>query len=357
MENLNMGIWFKSRTVPATVHLEKHFFNPATVLTDGKARKSEISQETCHFISFINYSFGKKVYDILFSILFSKYSLKNFMIKTISFIAAVFLFSSCSNSSYRTDKRDENDIRIISLAPSITKELLFLGMADNIVGATSYCDISKTNKELIIGSATTINIEKILLLKPDIVFASGLTKANNIQTLKDNGIEVYSVNNMKSFDDICTEFMAIGNRVDKTERASIIINEAKQKVDSMRQSIASYSKKSRIFIQIGAQPLYTVIPNTFMNDYITFSGCDNIAHDMTRGTITRESVLLRNPDVIFIVTMGIIGDEEKNIWNTYNELNATKNSKIFIINSSIACTPSVLAFTETLEIIINNIYN
>jgi iron complex transport system substrate-binding protein len=37
----------------------------------------------------------------------------------------------------------------------------------------------------------------------------------------------------------------------------------------------------------------------------------NIASDLTRGAITRESVIIRNPDIIFIVTMGIAGEEEK----------------------------------------------
>ena len=65
--------------------------------------------------------------------------------------------------------------------------------------------------------------------------------------------------------------------------------------------------------------------NTFMNDFITFAGGENIASDLTRGTITRESVLLRNPDVIVIVTMGILAEEEKDRWASSKQLNAAKN--------------------------------
>lgn len=278
------------------------------------------------------------------------------MIRILPFIIAVLLVASCNNTTYRERESFENGTRIISLTPSITKELESLNMAGNIVGATSYCDISATNKELIIGTATEVNIEKVLLLNPDIVFASGLTKENTIIALKKNGITVHRFNKMQSFDDICKHFIELGKLVGKADLAQSIVDKSNKKVDSLRNSVPIHSDSLTVFFQIGAKPIFTVIPNTFMNDYISFAGCKNLASNITKGTITRESVLLRNPDIIFIVTMGIVGDDENNIWKGYTDLNATKNKKIFIIDSSIASTPTVLSFTETLEQVINNIY-
>jgi len=37
-------------------------------------------------------------------------------------------------------------MRIISLTPSTTKELIHLGMAEQIVGATSLCELSEDNE-------------------------------------------------------------------------------------------------------------------------------------------------------------------------------------------------------------------
>jgi len=278
------------------------------------------------------------------------------MNKIFIFIIAVILVISCHNPSNKNRDVIENGIRIVSLAPSISKELESLNMTENIVGATSYCDISKNNEELIVGTATEVNIEKILLLNPDIVIASGLTKQTTINTLKNNGIAVHFIKKLQSFDDICNQAIELGKLVGKADLALSIVNRSRQRVDSMQSLIPSRDNKLKVFFQIGAKPIFTVIPNTFMNDYIIFSGCENLAADMNRGTITRESVLRRNPDVIFIVTMGILGDEEKNTWESYDELNAVKSKKIFIIDSNIACTPTVLSFTETLEQVIKKIY-
>lgn len=278
------------------------------------------------------------------------------MNKISLFIIAAILVISCNNSSDKNKDIIENGIRIVSLAPSVTKELESLNMTGNIVGATSYCSISKKNKELIVGTATEVNIEKILLLNPDIVIASGLTKQTTINTLKNNGITVHFIKKMKSFDDICNQAIELGKLVGKADLALSIVNRSRQSVDSMQCLIPSRHNKLKVFFQIGAKPIFTVIPNTFMNDYIIFSGCENLAADMKRGTITRESVLRRNPDIIFVVTMGIVGDEEKETWESYTELNAVQNKKIFIIDSNIACTPTVLSFTETLEQVIKKIY-
>jgi len=274
----------------------------------------------------------------------------------VSMFLIILLLFSCNNSKYNKDENKKKELRIVSLAPSITRELVNLGLKDNIVGATSYCDVSKDNKELIVGSAITVNIEKVLLLKPDVVFASGLTKDKTIQTLTQNGLVVYKFGKMKSFDDVCNHFVELGKYVGKENLAKTIVNTSKIKIDSLRATIPQQKDSMQVFFQVGAKPIFAVIPNTFMNDYIRFSGCKNIASDLTKGTINRETVIKRNPDVIFIISMGIIGEKEKGIWKKYSELNASKNDKIFIVDANLAATPTVSSFTKTLEIIINHIY-
>ncbi|MFC2097246.1 ABC transporter substrate-binding protein [Bacteroidota bacterium] len=283
--------------------------------------------------------------------------MKAFYMTRISLhIILIIILVSCSNSTNKKAVSDQEGIRIVSLAQSVSKELEDLNMSDNIVGATSYCDISKTNKDLIIGTSTDVNIEKILLLKPDIVFATTLTKESTIFSLKNNGVKVHQIRKLESFEDICNHFIKLGELVGKEDLARSITNKSWQKIDSLKKIIPIHTEKQKVFFQIGAKPLFTVIPKTFMNDYITISGGENIASDFNKGTITREAVLQRNPDVIFVVTMGILGDDEKKTWKSYKELKAAKNNKIFIINSDIACSPTVLSFTETLEQVINYIY-
>ncbi|MCK5776027.1 MAG: ABC transporter substrate-binding protein, partial [Bacteroidales bacterium] len=249
----------------------------------------------------------------------------------------------------------EEGIRIISLVPSFTKEIVQLGMKDHIVGATSYCDISKENKDLIVGSVIDINEEKIMLLKPDLVLVSGLVKEKSIQILKQNGINVKYINNNKSFKGLCEQFIQIGEVIGKEAYANQLVQQAVFSLDSLKALVPHKEEKLKVCFQLGANPIAVVIPNTFMNDYITFAGGINIFNDLDKIIVNRESVLLRNPDCIIISSMGIVGEQEKEIWEEYEEISAVKNDMIFTVTS--ASTPTVSDFIENLGYIINQIYD
>jgi iron complex transport system substrate-binding protein len=276
------------------------------------------------------------------------------LVKKTIILGLIFNFFTCGD--FHNNSNNNGNIRIVSLAQSITKQLMELQLDSSIVGATTYCDIALQNPELVVGTSTEVNIEKILLLKPDFVFATGLTSQTTISSLKNSGINVYVNPKMDSYQTICKHFLEIAKMLGKEEMANDIIKNSNRKLDSLKNSIPKQSRKQSVFFQIGANPIFTVVPNTYMNDLITFANCENIASDFTIGTITRENVIQKNPDIIIIVTMGNFGEEEKKTWESYKNLNAAKNKKIFIIESETACTPTVLSFTKSLEQIINLIY-
>jgi iron complex transport system substrate-binding protein len=60
--------------------------------------------------------------------------------------------------------------RIVSLAPSMTEILYALGLGDNIVGVTTFCDYpEEAKKKPKIGGMSNPSMEAVLTLKPDIV--------------------------------------------------------------------------------------------------------------------------------------------------------------------------------------------
>jgi iron complex transport system substrate-binding protein len=258
----------------------------------------------------------------------------------ISFILLVFFQYGIIAQNYN---------RVISLAPSITKNLYYLNAEDKLIGCTSYCNIAKENNKQVVASPVTINVEKVLSLNPDLVIASSITNPEYIELLRKFNIRVEVFQSPKSFDETCTQFIQIASLVNKKENAINKVAEIKSKVDSIKNRNRENTEK-KIFIQIGANPLYTVIPNTFMNDYIDFLNGKNIAADLSKGTISRESVIVRNPDYIFIVTMGIPIENEIKTWKLYNDLQAVKSQNIHIVDSDIACTPTPQTFLQALEI-------
>lgn len=246
--------------------------------------------------------------------------------------------------------------RIVSLAPSLTKNVYFLEQQHKLVGCTSYCDTAVANGKEVVASAVKVNIEKVVSLKPDLVITTTMTNPETLDMLKKFNMRVETFPTAKSFDEICKQTIRLGQIIGAESNAKKIVTQSQIKIKSLASSTRK-DKSPSVFFQIGAKPLFTVIPGTFMNDYILLAGGKNVVTNTKTGTITREAVIASNPDVIFIVTMGIVGNEEKNVWESYSTLSASRNKKIFIIDSNDACTPTPVTFVKTLERVINLIYS
>lgn len=239
--------------------------------------------------------------------------------------------------------------RIISLAPSLTQSLYYLNAQDKLVGRTSYCVAAKDDNVPVVATAVTLSMEKAIAMKPDLVLVLGLTDAKDIETLRKFGIDVEVFDSPKSFKEICDQFIHLGDMVGKSEEAKQIVAQSNAKVNAIQEQRRG-KPSPNIFFQVGSNPLFTVTPNTFMDDYITLIGGKNISSELTKGIISREFVVAKNPDYIFICTMGVVSDQETKVWKNYNSMSAVKNNKLFTIDADIACQPTPVTFVETMEV-------
>jgi len=245
--------------------------------------------------------------------------------------------------------------RIVSLVPWVTKSLYLMGEQSRLVGCTSFCPVEASDHIPVVANAMSVNIEKTFTLKPDVVIASSLNKPETIDNLKKLGIKVVMQPYPKSFDEICTYFVQIGDLVGQGAKARQIVDQQKARIAKLKAGIPS-GKTPNLFIQIGAKPLFCAVPGTFMEDFIRFSGGRNIAEELKLGSVTREYILKQNPDVIFIVTMGIVAEEEKDTWLSYQSLSASKSKKIFILDADKTCSPTPILFVDALEEMIGLMY-
>lgn len=230
-------------------------------------------------------------------------------------------------------------LKIISLTPSITESLFLLGVGDNVVGVTTYCEYpSEAKKKEKIGSLLSLNIEKIVLLKPDIVIGTGINRLENFGKISKLGIKVHLFENESSFLEICNDFLELGKLIEKEKRAAEIIRKSKQGIEKIKKSIKSVPLKNmpKVFLVYGTNPLVTITKGTFSDEIISIAGGINIAHNLSGKYIrySKEEVLKQNPDVIIIVGMGIASKQEKKLWAKYKDLSAVKKNQIYIIEDA-----------------------
>ncbi|HJF33178.1 MAG TPA: ABC transporter substrate-binding protein [Sporosarcina psychrophila] len=195
---------------------------------------------------------------------------------------------------------------IVSMIPSNTEILFELGLADEVVGVNDYDDYPAevAEKEKIGGQE--FNVEKIVSMNPEIVFAheSGLGKGEaGLQQIRDAGIPVFVVKNAANFEETYTTIETIGQATGKTVEAEKIITDMKAKVEEVLAKTATVENKKTVFVETSPAPdIYTPGKNTFMDQMLKMIGAENIAADKENWfMIAPEEIVNRNPDVIIVL--------------------------------------------------------
>lgn len=240
--------------------------------------------------------------------------------------------------------------RVVSLTPSVTRSMYQLEAEDRLAGCSSYCVVEEKDSIVVAGSVIGPDIEKIVSLRPDLVILSEFISENDVKTLKKFGLRVEVFRSPESFDELCLQFIRLGQLTGKEKEAEQIAADIKNEVRLLSDEWEQKSPKPGVFMQIGSSPIFTVLPGTYMDDYIKFCGAENIAADLTNGIVGREFVVAKNPDYIFIVTMGVAGDLEKEQWSRFSLMNAVRQNNIHILDSRIACEPTPENFINTLRL-------
>ncbi len=232
--------------------------------------------------------------------------------------------------------------RIVSLAPSITEMIYFLDLGDKVVGNTLYCDYPEAAKKVTkVGDLLSIDAEKILMLKPDIVFVSveGNTKENYEKLVK-MGITVF-VSNPRNYDGIKKTLNDLAQMFNKQSKADSVINNWDKRVEKLNQFSKGITPQNVMFI-IELKPLIVAGKNTFLNEYIRICGMKNIVDDskLNYPILNREEVLKRNP--VFIMYATDKKDIKKLLLEMYPEwrnIDAVKEDNLFIIDANIFFRP------------------
>ncbi len=243
--------------------------------------------------------------------------------------------------------------RIVSLGPLITENIYLLGAQERLVGNTRYCVRPEAARDVEkIGSVMQVSIEKIISLRPDLVLAMGLTQPQQTKKLKDLGLRVVRFKQPTSFADLCEQFIRLGRILGVEDRAQEIVSRARQQVAAVQQRVTGLPLR-KVFLQVGAQPLFGAVQTSFTHDFIVLAGGSNVLDDQQSGMTNFEKIISKNPDVLIIAVMGTesgVAVKEREQWLRFPVINAVKNDQVVLINPDLVCSPSPETFAATLAL-------
>lgn len=241
--------------------------------------------------------------------------------------------------------------RIITLAPNLTEFIYDLGLEKYLVGNTSYCDYPEEAKaKEKVGDMLTFNFEKIISLKPDLIFITveGNTK-ETYDKFNELGLKVF-VSNPRNFQGIKKTYLDIAKIFGIKEKADLRIEEWNATISEVRE-VTDTLNKPTMYCAVELKPFIVVGKNTFINEIIEICGGKNLAAYLTQNypVLSREEILRSNPD--YLLFTAHLNEKIENIVSTYPEwksLKAVKNGKVLLIDRNLFGRPGP-RFVEAVE--------
>jgi iron complex transport system substrate-binding protein len=251
--------------------------------------------------------------------------------------------------------------RIISLAPSNTEMVYALGLQDNLIGVTTYCDYPPEVKDKPrVADFSKVDIEKIVSLQPDLVLAGNIHKDDTIPALEKLSVPVLGIN-PETLDQIFADLKLMGKFTGKEQQAGDLVAALDKRIKAVSAQTAALppSSRPRVFFVTWHDPLWTTGKNTLVSDLITAAGGDNVAADISgHGQIDLETVIQRNPQIILVMSsMGVQNTSYEFIKSEarFQSTDALKNSRVYEVDADIfgRTTPRAVDGLETLAKLIH----
>jgi len=239
------------------------------------------------------------------------------------------------------DKKPE---KIISLIPSNTEIVYALENGEAIVGVTDFDNYPEEamSKEKIGGME--FNIEKMISLKPDLIFAhesTADTAAAGLQQLRDAGIDIVVVNDAQNFDGVYTSIEMIGEAIGETEKAAGLVDDMKTRFAELKKQAKAIKadQQKTVFVEVSPAPeIYAAGKNTFIDEMLTLIGAKNAIGDMEGWPkVDQEAIVERNPDVV-VTTYGYYSEkpvEQVLGRQGWNNVKAVKDQQVFDVHSDL----------------------
>lgn len=219
--------------------------------------------------------------------------------------------------------------RIISLAPDITEILFAIGAGNDLIATISGSDFPEQAKKLpVVGSFRGLDMEKIILLKPDLIVTWSFNFFRQLYLIRQLGIPIYHTR-PSTWQDIPATMINLGKLTGHTQEAQLVAQHFEHDVHMLTQQYSNL-KPVDVYFQIGNQNLLTVNRSSWINQVIELCGGLNVFRE-TKGSLPRisfEALFTANPQNILISSKTV---QDAIVVEYWSSLWAVRNKQLYYI--------------------------
>jgi len=230
--------------------------------------------------------------------------------------------------------------RIVTLAPHATELVYAAGAGAAIVGVIKGSDFpADARTRPVVGDATALDLERIVVLAPDLIVTWPWTTPAQAERLRARGIAVFEADPRE-----------IGGIADDVERIGTLAGTqeaAQASASSLRARLARLDSSRNadppltVFYQVSDVPLFTLGGQHLVSKAITECGGRNVFSALTLPApqVSMEAVLAANPQVIIAGTNGAARPAWLDAWRAWPSMDAVRRGALYVVDANLLHRP------------------
>ncbi len=241
----------------------------------------------------------------------------------------------------------EQPKRIISLAPSITEIIFALGQQDKLVGVDQYSnyppqlqDLEKSGKIQVVGGFSNPNYEKIVSLKPDVVFTVQGVQLQIAHRLRSLGLKVV-VLGTKDMNDIVSSIILMGKVLGVDDASLKLAEQVTGDLESLAAISYRFNTTPTVGVIVWNNPIFVAGKESFMTSLLEMAGGENAFYNYSQAypMISPEDLFNANPDIIvFTDGSGVSNYTDAMAWLKSipggASLKAVQTGEVYVVHGS-----------------------
>ncbi|KGP89999.1 ABC transporter substrate-binding protein [Pontibacillus chungwhensis BH030062] len=239
-------------------------------------------------------------------------------------------------------------MRLVSICPSNTELLAYLGLTDQLVGVDQYSDWPEEVKDLPqLGPDLSIDMDLVERLTPDLVLASlsvpGMER--NIEELERRNLP-YIILNPNSLEEIAEDLIKVGAHTQTEQKAEEVVHAYRSIIAQYQQLTDNIKDKPSLYWEWWPKPIFSPGGPNWLTKISELAGGQNVFSQENEASVQRswEDVRELNPDVVCMAWVGVKEEKMKpeaiRKRPGWKEVQAVKDNRIFVLQESLYCRPS-----------------
>lgn len=234
-------------------------------------------------------------------------------------------------------------VRIVSLAPSNTELLFALGLGDQVVGVTAFCDYPPEARMLPrVGGWTTANLDRVRRLAPDLVVTSTFLQGESEARFAEDPFAVLHLD-PRRIADIPATLLNLGEATDTAPRAAQLARWFVEELERLAARVRG-AGQPRVYAEEWPKP--PMVSGNWVPDLVTLAGG---AYGLRRAgepseAIQPDAVLAYDPEVIVLNYCGFGNRADVDAIRArpgWNEISAVRANRVHVVDDSLLNRPSL----------------